>query len=98
MAAKCRTTKARPRVNGTCSRPQKEKDSGPTLAVGNPDAARAAVCRWYYMIVPPSIYPGIHAGADYDWPGPEYEEVEPERDARHYKVNGNEFNRGNGSR
>lgn len=53
------------------------------MLTGNPEAARREVCRWYYVIVPPS--PVQLGGANFDWPGPEYEEIEPERDARHYK-------------
>lgn len=50
----------------------------------DPEVARAECMRWYYMIVPPSSVP-IADGAAYDWPGPEYETVEPEPDPRHYK-------------
>lgn len=64
-------------------------DDAPLMNPGDPEVARAECCRWYYQIVPPSSLP-LADGADYDWPGPEYETVAPETDARHYKkrING----------
>ncbi len=59
-------------------------DPIPTSFPGDPETARAEVARWYYVIVPPSAH-SLQYGADFDWPGPEYETVEPEPDARHYK-------------
>lgn len=50
----------------------------------DPEVARRECCRWYYMICPPSSVP-VGDGAAFDWPGPEYETVAPETDARHYK-------------
>jgi len=51
------------------------------MNIGNPEAARLEICRWYYVIMPPSQL----SGGDCDWPGPEYEEIEREKDARHYR-------------
>lgn len=59
-------------------------DSSPTGNPADPEVARMETCRWYYMIVPPSSVP-LANGAAFDWPGPEYETVEPEPDPRHYK-------------
>lgn len=58
------------------------------LSPRDPEVARAEVARWYYQITPPSSY-GLQYGVNYDWPGPEYETVEPEPDARHYKKRSN---------
>lgn len=59
-------------------------DPNPILSPADPEVARAEVARWYYQITPPSSY-SLMYGADYDWPGPEYETVEKEPDPRHYQ-------------
>ena len=69
--------------NGRKNGQQTIADHDPIMNIGNPDAARAEVCRWYYVVNPPSGY-ALGNGAEFDWPGPEYETIEPERDARHY--------------
>jgi hypothetical protein len=63
------------------------------MSPGNPDVARMEVCRWYYVILPPSTYP-LPDGGNFDWPGPEYDTIEKEPDARHYKKKKSDFFRG----
>ena len=70
----------RERLNGNSIYSEPEPISFP----GDPEVARRECMRWYYVIVPPSS--GLLGdGVDCDWPGPEYETVEPEIDPRHYK-------------
>ena len=48
----------------------------------DPETARREIHSWYYRIYPPA---SLVEGASYDWPGPDYDTVINNKDARHYR-------------